>query len=67
MKRSQPDIEAAISFLCTLVEDLDIHDWGKLRRVLQLLKQTIGEDHIIGAENIYEMLTYMDTSYDPHD
>ena len=34
MKRSQPNIEAAIYFICTQVKDPDIHDWGKLRQVL---------------------------------
>ena len=34
MKRSRPDNETAISFICTQVKDPDIHDWVKLRRVL---------------------------------
>ena len=67
MKRSRPDIETAISFLCAQMKDQDINYWGKLRRVLQFLSQTIGDDHLIGAENIYEILTYMDASYATHD
>ena len=45
----------------------DIHDWGKLRRVLQLLSQTIRDNRVIGAENMYEVLNYMDASYATHD
>ena len=67
MKRSRPDIETFISFFCTQVKDLDIHDYGKLRRVLQFLSQTIGDDRIVGADNIYEVLTYADASYATHD
>ena len=48
------------------MEDTDIHDWGKLRRVLKFLSQTIGYDCVIGAENIYEVLTYVDPSYVTH-
>ena len=61
MKRSRPEIETAISLIYTRVKDPNIHDWGKLRRVLQFLIQTIGDDIIIADENIYEVLNYVDT------
>ena len=67
MKRSRPEIKTAISFLFTEMKDPDIHDWGKLRRLLQFLSQTIGDDCVLGSDNIYYVLTYMDTSYDKHD
>ena len=63
MKRSQPEIETNIYFLCTQVKDLDIHDWGKMRRVLKLLSQIIVDNRVIGDEHIYEVLTYVDASY----
>ena len=66
MKGSQPEIETAIYFLCNWLKYPDIHDWGKLRRVLQLISQTIGDDLVIGAENIYEVLSYVDASYATH-
>ena len=66
MKRSRPDIEADISCLWTQVKDPAIHYWGKMIQWLQLPSQTIGDDHVIGADNIYEVLTYVDTSYDMH-
>ena len=67
MKRSRSDIETAIYFLCTQVKDPDIHYGGKLRRLLQLLSKTIGKDFVIGADNIYEVLNYVDASYYMHD
>ena len=54
-------------FICTQVKYPDIHDWGKLRRVLQFLSQTIGYNHVIGADNIYEVLNYVDASYATHE
>ena len=52
MKRSRPDIETAIYFLCTGVKDLDIYYWEKLIQVLKLLNQTTGGNQFIGADNI---------------
>ena len=34
MKRARPDIETAISFLCTRVSRSDECDWGKLKILL---------------------------------
>ena len=45
----------------------DTNYWGKLRQLLKFLNQIIGEDRIIGAGNIYEMLTCMDASKNTHD
>ena len=66
MKRSRPDVETNISFLCTLMKDPDINDWGKLRQVLQFLIQTIGDNCFIRDDNIYEVLTYVDALYATH-
>ena len=66
IQRSRPYLETDISFLCTRVKYPDISDWVKLRRVIQFLSQTIGDYRVIGAENIYEVLTYVDASYDTH-
>ena len=63
MKRLLTDIETDIYFLCNQVKDPDIHDWGKMIQVLQLPSQTIGKDCVIGDDNIYEVLTYVDASY----
>ena len=63
MKRSQLDIENAVSFIYTLLKNPDIYDWGKLIQVLQFLSKTIEDNNVIGSENIYEVLTYVDVSY----
>ena len=34
MKRARPDLEVAVSYLCTRVPKSDEYDWEKLRRVL---------------------------------
>ena len=67
IKRSRSYIETALYFLCTRVKDPDIHDWGKLRQVLQFLSQNMGDYIFIGVDNIYEVLTYVDASYVMHD
>ena len=38
-----------------------------MRRVLKFLIQTIGGDCVIGDDNIYEVLTYVDASYAIHE
>ena len=48
------------------MKDLDIHNWGKLRRLLQLLIQAIGGDCVKGVDNIYELLTYVEAPYATH-
>ena len=37
-----------------------------MRLVLQLLSQTIGYGHVIGGDNLYEVLTYVGASYAAH-
>ena len=39
-KRARPDIQTAISFLCTRVQSPDHDDWKKLTRVIQYLRGT---------------------------
>ena len=67
MKRSRPDLETAISFLCTRVSCPTDEDWNKLYRVLQFVKQTKDDTRIIAADNIGEMYTWIDASYAVHD
>ena len=43
-----------------------MHDWGKLIRVLKFLSKTIGDNSVIGADKLYEVLTYVDSSYATH-
>ena len=39
-KRARPDIQTAVSFLCTRVKEPDCDDYKKLRRVIRYLKKT---------------------------
>jgi KUP system potassium uptake protein len=66
MKRSRPDIETTISFLCTRVSCSDIDDWKKLRRLLQFLSQTIDDERVIGADDLSQLATFVEGSYAIH-
>lgn len=57
MKRSRPDLETAISFLCTKVSYSTEEDWEKLRRVLKFVKQTKDDKRIIGVTSLTELTT----------
>ena len=63
MKRARPDLETAISFLCTRVGKSDVDDWKKLRRVIAYLKCTINDVRIIGASSLTEIFTWIDAAY----
>jgi hypothetical protein len=66
MKRSRPDIETAISFLCTRVSKSDEDDWAKLKRLLQFLSQTIDDVRVVAADDLSKLLTWVDASYAIH-
>ena len=66
MKRSRPDIETAVSFLCTKVSCSTEEHWEKLRRVLKLVQQTKEDKRAIGAQNLEELNTWIHTSYTVH-
>ena len=51
MKRSRPDLETAVSFLCTRVSCSTEEDWNKLKRELQFLNQTKSDKRTIKADN----------------
>lgn len=66
MKRSNPDIETAVSFLMTWVSKRDVEDWKKLKRVLTFLKQHIDEPRYIGASDLESLFTWIDAAYGVH-
>ena len=41
-KRARPDNQIAVSFLCTILRDLDTDDYKKLDRVMKYIQGTIG-------------------------
>ena len=63
MKRSRPDLETAIGFLCTRVTKSDEDDWKKLRRVIAYVKCTIDDIRIIGASSLSDIFTWIDAAY----
>mmetsp|Transcript_11450 Transcript_11450/g.16200 ORF Transcript_11450/g.16200 Transcript_11450/m.16200 type:complete len:108 (-) Transcript_11450:525-848(-) len=63
MKRARPDLETAISFLCTRVDKSDIDDWKKLHRVIAFIKGTIDDCRIIGATDLTKIFTWIDAVY----
>ena len=66
MKRSRPDLETCISFLCTRVSCSTEEDWLKLKRVFQFVNQTKTDTRTIGADNLSELFTWIDASYAVH-
>ena len=66
MKRGRPDIETAISMLCTRVQEPTEQDWGKLKRLIQFLKKTINDIRILAADNLGDIFTWIDASYAVH-
>ena len=65
-KHTRPDIETAISFLCTRVSEPKHEDKVKLTRVLRYLEHTIDLVHTIGARSLLVLPTWVDASYAVH-
>jgi hypothetical protein len=65
-KRSRPDLETAVSFLCTRVQAPTIEDWGKLRRLLKFLKKMKNDIRVMGADDILKLETWVDASHATH-
>jgi hypothetical protein len=65
-KRGRQDIQLAIAFLCTRVSCSTAEDWSKLKRVLEYLNGTLDEFLTIGADDLGNMLTWVDASYAVH-
>mmetsp|Transcript_16608 Transcript_16608/g.23570 ORF Transcript_16608/g.23570 Transcript_16608/m.23570 type:complete len:462 (-) Transcript_16608:60-1445(-) len=66
MKRSRPDIEVPISFLCTRVVEPTIKDWEKLLRVMSFINGTIKDKRIVGINDMTTLITMIDTSHAIH-
>ena len=52
MKRARPDLETAIGFICTRVNQSYEDDWNKLRRVITNVNNTIEDCRIIGVTDL---------------
>ena len=67
MKRSRIDLEITVSFLCTRVQCPTNGDWGKLRRVLNYLKETKYDKRVIGSNNILKLEKWIDSFHTVHE
>ena len=62
-KGGSPDIEPSMSFLCTRVTKSTMEDKAKLKRVLKLLKQTINDKMVMGADKLSQIFTWVNAPY----
>ena len=61
-KRARPDIETAVAFLTSRVQEPRIDDWNKLKRTLSYLQGTIDMTRKIGCNKINAMFTWVDAA-----
>ena len=66
VKGVRPYIGPAISFIYTRVTKSTVEDKLKLKRVLQLLKHTINNKRVMGADNIIQLYTCIYATYVLH-
>ena len=66
MKRARPDIEPAVSFLCTRVQAPDVDDKKKLRQLLRYLQATIADKRIMRPDSLTRVFTWIDAAYGVH-
>jgi hypothetical protein len=65
-KRARPDIEPAISFLSSRVNDANEGDWKKLLRVMSFLKGTIDDVLMLEADDTTALTWYIDMAFAIH-
>jgi hypothetical protein len=66
-KRGRPDIQTAIAFLCTCVQQPTKHNYNKLARVIKYLRKTTDLVLQLGADNLNIIKWWVDASYGVHD
>jgi hypothetical protein len=65
-KRARPNIQQAISVLCTRVKDPNQADWEKLMRVMKYLNGTRSEYLTLSADDLRVVKWYVDASFAVH-
>ena len=65
-KRSRPDIQMTIAFLCTRVRKPTMEDLDKLHHLLYYLKRTKDECLILKMDNTGTIKWYIDVAYAVH-
>ena len=66
-KRARPDVEPAVSYLCTRVSEPHKDDDDKLTHVLGFLEKTLKDKRKIGTTSLQNLVTWADASYAPHE
>jgi hypothetical protein len=64
--RGRSDIQPTVAFLSTRVSKSTKQDWGKLRRLLQYLNETIDLTLTLGADSFSKLTTWVDAAYAVH-
>jgi hypothetical protein len=65
-KRGRPDIQTAIAFLCTRIQQPTRHDYNKLSRVIKYLRKTTDLVLRLSADNLNIIKWWIDASYGAH-
>ena len=65
-KRARPDIQTAISFLCTRVKEPDVDDYKKLGRVIRYLRGTNDMILTLEHDNSHIIKWWVDASFACH-
>jgi Reverse transcriptase (RNA-dependent DNA polymerase) len=65
-KRARPDIQTAVSFLCTRVKGPDVDDYQKLKRVMRYLRGTQMMPLALEADSTNIVKWWADASYAVH-
>jgi hypothetical protein len=65
-KRTRPDIQVCVAFLCTRVKSPNEEDYEKFGRVITYLMNTIHLPLIIGADDSGSMIWNIDASFAVH-
>jgi hypothetical protein len=65
-KRAQPDIQTAVAFLCTRVQQPDTDDCKKLARVMHYLRNTVDMPLTLKADELYVLKWWVYASYAVH-
>jgi hypothetical protein len=65
-KRSRPDIQTAVAFLCTRVKSPDVDDWKKLKRTMKYLRGTADLPLTLEAGDMSVLKWWIDASLATH-
>jgi hypothetical protein len=65
-KRARPDIQTAVSFLCTRVKNPDTDDYKKLTRVMRYLRGTLNMPLTLEANNMRVIKWHIDAAFAVH-